>query len=298
MAKYLFNNVELPTPPGVFYKYVAIDFSEEYGYRLTYSQLPIEYDGATLNLNPSYAGYNFKYSIYKITDNAWILEGNFSTKVQVVGVITGELIWTNHDVLNSDGSVYFAASAPVVELTDFVIMSSTDYRAACDSIRAKTGRNILITSGRMSDEIDLIDITPPLQSKSVTGNGVVEPDSGYYGLSYVRVESKLPSVIARTVEDICEDEWGGETQIGAWAFAFCDKLTGIDIPTTVETIGMRAFYMCESLEQVYFAGTPDNIDATAFGGCGNLVEIYVPWSEGEVAGAPWGATNATIEYDW
>ena len=39
------------------------------------------------------------------------------------------------------------------------------------------------------------------------------------------------------------------------------------------------------------------INANAFPKWVGLTDIYVPWSEGEVANAPWGATNATIHYD-
>ena len=45
-----------------------------------------------------------------------------------------------------------------------------------------------------------------------------------------------------------------------------------------------------------FEGTPENIGASAFAGCNNLTTINVPWAEGAVANAPWGATNATINY--
>ena len=36
----------------------------------------------------------------------------------------------------------------------------------------------------------------------------------------------------------------------------------------------------------------------AFIGCDNLTTINVPWSEGAVENAPWGATNATINYNY
>ena len=41
------------------------------------------------------------------------------------------------------------------------------------------------------------------------------------------------------------------------------------------------------------------MDANAFqSNRGTLTDIYVPWAEGAVANAPWGATGATIHYDW
>ena len=40
------------------------------------------------------------------------------------------------------------------------------------------------------------------------------------------------------------------------------------------------------------------VDAKILFGCTNLTTINVPWAEGAVAGAPWGATNATINYNY
>ena len=47
-----------------------------------------------------------------------------------------------------------------------------------------------------------------------------------------------------------------------------------------------------------FQGTPETISKTAFRYCDNLTTINVPWAEGAVANAPWGATNATINYNY
>ena len=40
-----------------------------------------------------------------------------------------------------------------------------------------------------------------------------------------------------------------------------------------------------------------SISSSAFNYTNQLTDIYVSWSEGEVWGAPWGATNATIHYN-
>lgn len=56
-----------------------------------------------------------------------------------------------------------------------------------------------------------------------------------------------------------------------------------------------------SLSTVYLlADLPINgavMSSTAFSSS-TLTDIYVSWGEGEVAGAPWGATNATIHYNY
>ena len=57
-----------------------------------------------------------------------------------------------------------------------------------------------------------------------------------------------------------------------------------------------SFYACDNIHTVYFYKKATAINVTTFRGAG-VRDIYVPWSEGEVAGAPWGANNATIHYD-
>ena len=65
----------------------------------------------------------------------------------------------------------------------------------------------------------------------------------------------------------------------------------------ITEINTGAFKSCDSLSTVTFLGTPTLIADTAFSRCSALTDIYVPWSEGAVANAPWGATNATIHYN-
>jgi hypothetical protein len=90
------------------------------------------------------------------------------------------------------------------------------------------------------------------------------------------------------------------------------------IPSTVKTIGTGAFGNCTNLVSVMFPYGLKTIDAGAFLGSSSLKilklprsvtnigvsafpvqaeHIYVPWSEGDVEGAPWGASNAVIHYN-
>lgn len=90
----------------------------------------------------------------------------------------------------------------------------------------------------------------------------------------------------------------GLTSIGSYAFQSVGGLTITSIPSGVTNIAARAFSGCTGLTSITFLGTPTAIDSTAFNGCTNLTEIYVPWAKGEVSGAPWSATNATIYYSY
>lgn len=86
--------------------------------------------------------------------------------------------------------------------------------------------------------------------------------------------------------------------IGSYAFYACTSLALTSIPASVKTIGSSAFSACNKLRSITFEGTPTNIASSAFSYCGYLVTLNVPWAEGAVANAPWGATNATINYNY
>ena len=90
----------------------------------------------------------------------------------------------------------------------------------------------------------------------------------------------------------------GLTSIGANAFFDCTNLALTSLPEGLTIIGANAFGGCTNLTSITFKGTPTTINSIAFNGCTNLTDIKVPWAEGAVANAPWGATNATITYNY
>lgn len=90
----------------------------------------------------------------------------------------------------------------------------------------------------------------------------------------------------------------GMTSIGAYAFKQGTGLASITLPPALATIGDYAFANCTGLETVRFTSTVSSIPGGVFSGCTKLSTIYVPWSQGQVANAPWGANNATIIYDY
>lgn len=90
----------------------------------------------------------------------------------------------------------------------------------------------------------------------------------------------------------------GITSIGGYAFYMCTSLALTALPSGITSIGDDAFCGCAGLTSIIFEGTPTTIDSTAFRNCTNITSIKVPWAEGAVANAPWGATNATITYNY
>lgn len=89
----------------------------------------------------------------------------------------------------------------------------------------------------------------------------------------------------------------GLEEIGDYAFTSSySTVTTITFPNSLKTLGSYAFRTNSKLTTVTFKGTPTSIAETVFNN--SVKTINVPWSEGEVANAPWGATNATINYNY
>ena len=90
----------------------------------------------------------------------------------------------------------------------------------------------------------------------------------------------------------------GLTSISNNAFQHCTNLALTSLPVGLTSIGNYAFDSCIGLTTITFEGTPSSISPSAFYNCTNLTTINVPWAEDAVANAPWGATNATINYNY
>ena len=90
----------------------------------------------------------------------------------------------------------------------------------------------------------------------------------------------------------------GTTKIEDYAFSGCSNLELTELPKSITSIGQNAFASCTNLKTVTFKSTPEEIADSAFSNCSNLTTINVPWASGAVAGAPWGATNAVIHYNY
>lgn len=116
------------------------------------------------------------------------------------------------------------------------------------------------------------------------------------------------------------DLTGVTTMDGSQNMANCSKLTTLIIPDLV-TITNQAFNNCKLTGTLKLKSLTSGGGNNSFGsnklltkvyffkkislswqqnllsGCTGITDIYVPWSIGEVSGAPWGASNATVHYD-
>ena len=67
--------------------------------------------------------------------------------------------------------------------------------------------------------------------------------------------------------------------------------------TRATYIGADTVYNSNTLTEIIINSPSPQIAANAFRRTDALTDIYVPWSEGDVANAPWGAVNATVHYN-
>lgn len=81
-----------------------------------------------------------------------------------------------------------------------------------------------------------------------------------------------------------------EIRSKAFANAFPDEIE-IRMPKSIKRIENGAFEYLKEGSTIIFEGTPDYIDPNVFSIDHGTVTIKVPWSEGEVANAPWGSTG-------
>lgn len=175
--------------------------------------------------------------------------------------------------------------------------------------------------------------TVTLQDKTFTENGTYTADAGYTGLGTVVVDvassggdgevdpvtTNFINLFNRTGDEITLPE--GITQIPDDMFYNYQSLKHINLPDSLQRIGGYAFTYSglkeliipqnvrtidhyglsdtEFMQSVTFRGKPaGSISDTAFYSCESLRTVNVPWAEGEVANAPWGANNATINYNY
>ena len=184
------------------------------------------------------------------------------------------------------------------------------------AIKAKKGDDTAIPAAEFDTEIENLpsggddETLKSLIDRSITS---VEIPSGItsIGWSAFQACTKLTTVvIPKGIQSLNTNSFSGcnsletvdlpNTLLDIWnnAFSGCSKIALIIIPTNLNNLYYGAFQSCTGLTCVTFKGTPKFVATSVFNNCTNLTTINVPWAEGEVANAPWGATNATINYNY
>lgn len=86
------------------------------------------------------------------------------------------------------------------------------------------------------------------------------------------------------------------TKAGNMMFASCTSLRQLDLPS-LELIQGSLIYGCTALEVINIGPNIATIPTNGFSGAPDGLVINLPVAEGVISGAPWGATNAVINYE-
>ena len=143
------------------------------------------------------------------------------------------------------------------------------------------------------------------QDKTITENGTYTADEGYTGLGTVTVDVAATGgdddVAASIIDGTCEELVIPKTATKIREYCFYNHagLKTVIVPENIKTIERYAF-RCSTLETVTLLTKElDNAWSTATNVFHeNLKTLNVGWNEGAYSGAPWGAKNATINYNY
>ncbi len=108
-----------------------------------------------------------------------------------------------------------------------------------------------------------------------TSTGLLEINGNGKMYDYDVLDNKAPWISYRKyIEDVIVSE--GITSIGNYAFADCNKMVELSLPSTLKTIGAGSFQVCSSLTQVKLPEGLKNIGANAFWSCSKLKKLEIP----------------------
>ena len=100
---------------------------------------------------------------------------------------------------------------------------------------------------------------------NVSGNGFIKSFRSPY-------QSDLPWLNFRdSIKSVVVEE--GVTHIGACAFALCNNLVSVTLPSTIQTIGEYAFNTCPNLASIHIGDNVTELGGWAFAGCDALKEV-------------------------
>ncbi|MBQ6067126.1 MAG: leucine-rich repeat domain-containing protein [Clostridia bacterium] len=68
------------------------------------------------------------------------------------------------------------------------------------------------------------------------------------------------------------------TDVAPFCFNYCDKLTNVDLPEGLKTVGQMAFFKCKTLESIRLPDGLESIGADGLSYCEKLDYIFVPAS--------------------
>lgn len=197
------------------------------------------------------------------------------------------------------------------------LYEENDIQSVANAIREKNGSTATYKVSEMAQAIKDIpsggsNAVKPYREDTVNNSNLVTT-MNLYGYE------KIPNNFCYQNTGLTTVKYDAKSlKIGWQSFYSCTSLTNFDMKN-VSKVAASGFYNCgltsivfdqpvvlednafginTKLKQVIFNAKASSLSSSSFNGCSSLIDIKVSWSQGEVANAPWGATKATITYNY
>ena len=105
----------------------------------------------------------------------------------------------------------------------------------------------------------------------------------YIGEILIEVKEEVSGLF--TVED-------GTRTIANWAFAYCESISKISIPNSVNSIGRVAFMWCKGLKSIAIPANVERIELGTFNSCDNLEQVIIPKSVKYIGAGAFGGNKS------
>ena len=141
-----------------------------------------------------------------------------------------------------------------------------------------------LTSVTIPDSVTTIGTNAFKWCKNLTAINVTSGNKNYASQNGVLFDKEMTTLICcpagKTGVYAIPD---GVTEIGNYAFNYCEKLTGVTIPDSVTETGRYAFAYCTSLTSVTIGNGVTTIGDYAFNNCTSLTDVYYAGTKAEWA---------------
>ena len=161
-----------------------------------------------------------------------------------------------------------------------------------------TGSDYDKVMGYRNTGLKTIVIPATYNGQAVTKIGVTYKISYYAIITGINDFEVEKIILPNTITELCDGSRGSDVHYGA--FAYCQKLKEINLPTSLEKIGSEAFGNCKSLKEITIPEKVTVMGDYVFLGCTSLETIKVSFNKGEQPSGwsnGWSnGCNATIVY--
>ena len=275
----------LDIPEGVTSLNVVLD-----GYNIQTVKIPSSLNNISANNLPSSITevINVNNELYTIENNCLYENG----KKKLIMCYSKEEIIDKVDLaeeLETIGSYAFkqAINLKNIELPDNVLsIESYSFTNATTIETLKVGEKVS-------------NISPLFKYSNYSGQVSISEGNNNYRVEdnvlYNKDKTKLIVVLFKIIGQYSVDN--NITTIGDYAFHSQNEMTEIVLPSKLVEI-QTSFQYCNALTEIYIPESVETISKTAFFSTQNLNKIQINKEPGSIAGSPWGAIKGDRIVEW